>query len=386
MKDLKKIFFLIIFSLLTLFLHNSIRVEVNAEEVNNVEALEQREQERENDFLSQLLLDIPTLTDNPSHIITFVDPSDENVGVQIKIGDDPFEQARSPYTLPALSIGRHDIQFRFIDKYGSTQILDKDIVVIPRPPIINTPIFEEEFLNIRGSGLANSELVLILASNRNITVKETTIDENGNWELQINTEELAEGVYSFTAYTRRYGYASNLAESVTFELGTSERVILNNNGREIFFSFRDLSVSDIPQILSENIDLGLLIGGTFVIGFFISLIISSLVRASSEKRSVQLFEKKIKENNGEKEERELTLKERLSKGNSIEVKEEKEPEKNSTKKETKGKKKKKEKEPKKKTEKILQKVDFLKDYKKFDPDDDDGKEKDNIEVKVTSKK
>lgn len=368
---------------------------------NDIAELDQREEQRENDFLGQLLLDIPTLTDNPSHIITFVDPSDDNEGVQLKINESAFEQIRSPYTLPALAIGRHDLQFRFVDKYGSTQILEKDIVIIPRPPIINTPVFQENILQIQGSGLANSELILMLASDRDITVQETTIDGEGNWQLQIDTQELNEGIYTFTAYTRRYGYASNLAETITFEIGTSERIIVNN-GNEISFSFQDISLENIPNILAENIDLGLLVGGSFIIGFFISLVIFSLVKSSADRRSVKLFEKKIKENNGVQE-KELTLKERLSKatdGGEAQEEEkgekEKEKEKDSKKKDKKkskknkkGKKKKdkkEKKEPKKKTEKILQKVDFLKDYKKFDPDDDQGNERDNIEVKVTSKK
>jgi hypothetical protein len=102
-----------------------------------------------------------------------------------------------------------------------------------------------------------------------------------------------------------------------------------------------------------------------------------------------VFEEKIK--NGEKKE-EMTLKERLSqkpKENTIKQteKEEEENKEKGNKKKTKKEKKKKEKDPKKgKTEKILTKIDFLKDYKKFDPDDEKGEERNNIKVEVTSKK
>jgi hypothetical protein len=212
-------------------------------------------------------------------------------------------------------------------------------------------------------------------------VKETSIDSESNWEIQIDREELREGIFTFTAFTRRYGYSSDLAEPTTFEVGDSNKLTFDN-GKEIYFSFSDISIDDIGNILSNNIDLGLLVGGSFILGFLISLLIFSLIRSSIDNKTVKIFEEKIK--NGDKK-KELTLKEKLSQKQEGQEKREKQTEKE----EKKDKKKKKKKEVKKgkdKTEKILTKVDFLKDYKKFDPDDKQGEEKDNIEVKVTSKK
>lgn len=401
----KTSFALIAISLISFPLFSPLQI---ASETNDVEALAQREEERENDFLSQLALEIPTLTDNPSQTITFTDPSPDGSGVEIRIDNGEFQQISSPYNLPALSIGQHQIEFRFVDRFDSTQTLERSIIIIPRPPIISSPIFEEDFLEIGGTGLADSELILILSSERNILVEETRIDREGEWEIQIATEDLSEGIFTFTAYTRRNGYASNLADSITFELGESDRVIVDN-GREIYFSFNELSLDNIGQIISKNIDLVLLVGASFIVGFFIALIISSMARGGAEKRKLREFEKKIKENN-KTEKKEMTLRERLSQSNTNNKKEEEEENKQEEdlkvdkkskkdkEKKKKGKKvkkktpkKKKEstkeekKESKNKTEKILQKVDFLKDYKRLDPDDDKGEEKDNIVVKVTSK-
>jgi Na+-translocating ferredoxin:NAD+ oxidoreductase RnfG subunit len=382
MKNYKKIveigltLFLVTF--LTTGMLTQLPLEISA---NNIEELEQKEQERENNLLNQLLLDVPTQTDNPSHIITFVDPSETNEGVELDIDEKGFETITSPYALPALGIGDHELRFRFVDELGSTQIIEKEIIIIPRPPIINSPTFEDESLYISGTGLANSELILILSSDREILVKETSIDSESNWEIQIDREELREGIFTFTAFTRRYGYSSDLAEPTTFEVGDSNKLTFDN-GKEIYFSFSDISIDDIGNILSNNIDLGLLVGGSFILGFLISLLIFSLIRSSIDNKTVKIFEEKIK--NGDKK-KELTLKEKLSQKQEGQEKREKQTEKE----EKKDKKKKKKKEVKKgkdKTEKILTKVDFLKDYKKFDPDDKQGEEKDNIEVKVTSKK
>jgi hypothetical protein len=355
---------------------------------NDIEALEQKEQEREDGFLSQLLLDIPVQTDNPSHIITFVDPSETKEGVQLEIDDKGFNEIQSPYSLPALGIGRHELKFRFVDRYGSPQILEKDIVIIPRPPIINSPVFQEEFLLITGTGLSNSEVVLILSSDRAILVKQADIDTDGNWQVEISNEDLREGIFTFTAFTRRYGYASNLAEPTTFEIGESERFKFDNS-KEIYFSFKNLSTDNIGKVLTDNIDLGLLVGGSFILGFFVSLLIFSFTKGILEDRSVKMFERKMR-SNGENNEK-MTLKERLSKKEEVEdeeAEEEEEVKEEKKAKEEKPKEKKKKKKTKKKkkekTEKIVSKVDFLKDYKKFDPDDDQGKEKDNLEVKVKS--
>ena len=244
------------------------------------------------------------------------------------------------------------------------------MIVIPRPPIMNSPLFEEGSLKLSGTGLSNSDLVLILSSGKNISVEETNIDSEGNWSVSISEEKLNEGVYTFSAFTRRNGYASNLSESLTFEFGESNNITFNND-KEIYFSFKDLSLDNIGSILTQNIDLGLLVGGVFILGFIISLLITSLIKGNIDNKTIKDFEKKMEKNGlGRKE---VTLKEKLS---------QKEGKKEESKKEKKGKKK----ETKKsKTEKILTKIDFLKDYKKFDPDDKEGKEKDNIEVKVTSK-
>jgi len=334
----------------------------------DIAELEEKEVEREEDFAQQLLLDIPETTDNPSHIITFVDPSEDSSGVELAIDEGEFEQITSPYTLPALSIGQHELTFRFVDKYGSTQTLKKELIVIPRPPIMNSPLFEGGVLKLSGTGLSDSDLVLILSSGKNISVEETTIGTQGNWEILVNEEELNEGVYTFSAFARRNGYASNLSESLTFKVGQPSDIDFNND-KEIYFSFKDLSWANLKTVLSQNIDLGLLVGGTFILGFVISLLITSLVKGSMDSKTIKSFEKKMMQNRGSR--KELTLKEKLSQRieNEEETKKEKKPKK----------------EKKSKTDKILTKVDFLEDYKKFDPDNKEGQEKDNIEVKVTSK-
>lgn len=348
------------------------------------EELDQIEAEREEDFLKQLELDIPKITDNPSHLITFVDPSDNSEGVQLEIDEKGFELIRSPYSLPALRIGIHTLTFKFVDSLGSTQLVEKEIIVIPRPPIINSPSFGEESMIISGTGLADSQLILILSSSKNLDTFETEINKEGTWNIEIDLTALPEGLYTFSAYTRRNGYASNLAESVTFEQGNSQNHTLfqGNKENDIYFSFGAITLDNIKQIILSNSDLLLLILITFTLGFLLSWILNVILRNSSEKKVIEELEEKMN-NNGKKDkgEKGMTLKEKLSKKGK-KVEEEKKVE---VKKEEKEEKKEKEKKAKKE-EKIVTKIDFLKDFKTFDPDDEKGREKEKIDIEITSKK
>ena len=348
------------------------------------EELDQIEAEREEDFLKQLELDIPKITDNPSHLITFVDPSDNSEGVQLEIDEKGFELIRSPYSLPALRIGIHTLTFKFVDSLGSTQIVEKEIIVIPRPPIINSPSFGEESMIISGTGLADSQLILILSSSKNLDTFETEINKEGTWDIEIDLTALPEGLYTFSAYTRRNGYASDLAESVTFEQGNSQNHTLfqGNKENDIYFSFGAITLNNIKQIILSNSDLLLLILITFTLGFLLSWVLNVILRNSSEKKVIEELEEKMN-NNGkkEKEEKGMTLKEKLSKKGK-KVEEEKEDKEVEVKEEEKKKEKK-----AKKEEKIVTKIDFLKDFKTFDPDDEKGREKEKIiDIEITSKK
>ena len=347
------------------------------------EELDQIEAEREEDFLKQLELDIPKITDNPSHLITFVDPSDTSEGVQLEIDEKGFELIRSPYSLPALRIGIHTLTFKFVDSLGSTQIVEKEIIVIPRPPIINSPSFGEESMIISGTGLADSQLILILSSSKNLDTFETEINKEGTWNIEIDLTALPEGLYTFSAYTRRNGYASDLAESVTFEQGNSQNHSLfqGNKENDIYFSFGAITLDNIKQIILSNSDLLLLILITFTLGFLLSWVLNVILRNSTEKKVIEELEEKMN-NNGkkEKEEKGMTLKEKLSKKGK-KVEEEKKDKEVEVKKEEKKKEKK-----AKKEEKIVTKIDFLKDFKTFDPDDEKGREKEKIDIEITSKK
>lgn len=335
----------------------------NVEETSTAE-LEEKEIEREENFLNQLLLKIPLQTDNPNHTITFIDPSEDKKGIQLEIDGKSFQSIKSPYSLPSLSIGKHILRFKFVDKYGATQILERELIVVPRPPIVNSPTQSENGLKISGTGLANSELILILSSSSNILTKTTTISAEGNWEITI-TDELVAGIYTFTGYTRRYGYAGDLAEPVTLEYGGYSNTKNENNGnkKDIHFAFKDIPVNSIGKVLVNNPDLILLLITTFLAGVLTATFVGNLLKKKNEEVVIKSFKKQI----DPKPQDSLTILEKLNgKGKKVEAKEEAKPE-----------------------EKIVTKIDFLKDYKKFDPDTEAKEEPENktpkIKISLTSK-
>ncbi len=130
------------------------------QEEENVQDLER---ERTEGIENELNISVPEYTDNPSHIVTFVDPSEEKIGVEIDIDESGYKEIVSPYALPSLAIGEHRLKFRFVDSIGATKVLEYDIVIIPRPPIIKLPSITGNELLLSGTGLANSEAVLAVS-------------------------------------------------------------------------------------------------------------------------------------------------------------------------------------------------------------------------------
>lgn len=351
------------------------------QETTTVQELNQKEQERTEAITNLLKLDIPVQTDNPSFALTFVDPSEQKSGVQLEIDKNGYKNITSPYTLPALSIGGHSLKFKFVDGDGATQVLTKEITILPRPPIINTPEIVEGKLVISGSALASSEVILALSSDSKMLTLSTQSDSDGKWSITIS-ENLPTNVYTFTAYARKYGFASNLASAGTANINKSAitEIKKENTKREISFSFNDIDIDNLDGIISSNPDLLVLLSGGFILGLLLTVTIYTIRKNSSESKEIKkvetlMFAKKRPEGQSKTLFEKLTEKEK--KEESIIV-EETEIQKEDTKT-----------EKKKTEERFIGKVDFLKDFKKFDPDNEKGEEKEvskkNIKVSLTSK-
>ena len=342
-----------------------------------VTELDQKEALREQSFTNLLKLNLPTQTNNPSLVLTFVDTSEEKKGVQLEIDSKSFVSIKSPYTLPALSIGDHILKFKFVDNVGTTQLLEKTLIVLPRAPIISAPTITNSAVEVYGTGLANSDILLIISSGLNLSSKQATIDGEGKWSILFESGELVDGTYSLTGYVRKYGYASDPSESITFILGKGNTVISGTDSNS--FSFKNVNLSTLGAFITDNPDIIALVAGFFVLGFLVSFLLSLIFRNTNEDEKIKTIRKDVVK--PKVEGKELTLKEKL-----LGKKEEKPvEEKNKVEEPPKG-----IEEPVKEEEKIVTKIDFLRDFKNFDPDNSKGKESNNpqrkIKISLTSKK
>lgn len=348
------------------------------EEANDLKA-----EENISSPIQQLDLELPKITDNPSLIITFSDPSTNKEGVQLEIDKKGYLTIKSPYTFPALSIGDHQLKFKFVDKYAATQTIEKEIIVIPRAPILNTPSVEASKIIFGGSALSGSEVVLLLSTDQKMITKTTDADQDGKWEIEI-TDNIPTGLYSFTALVRKYGYASNLAQAMTLDISNGDKdVFVDDTKQKIHFAFNSIEINKAEEIAKENPDLVVTFASLFVLGSLLGLLLGNISHKRKENKEVSVVSKSL-EKPKDPEANGLTLRDKLiskgipldeNKNDSIEEEVEQEP---IVINEVKGLKE-------KGDEKIITKIDFLKNFKNEDPDDEKGNEK-KVTVSLTSKK
>lgn len=310
-----------------------------------------------------LKLTMPAQTDNPSTSITFTNPSTDQKAVQLETDSKGFVDISSPYAFPALSIGKHTLEFKYVDESGTTQIYDTSIIIIPRVPILSAPVVEANTIKIAGTGLADSEIILLLSSGSSVISKTGTVDGDGNWTFNFDRSTLPDGVYSINAYIRRYGYASNLSEVTKFTVGednSTPKTIGNT------FNIQNLQWNDVWQFVKAQQNTIYAAGLALLIGIFIGVLITSKQRKQKEEKNIKVVAEKFTSN--KTTEKEPTLREKLM-GEAKVIAPKEEISKENV------------------EEEIVTKIDFLKDYKNFDPDNNKGEEvKPKVEVSLTSKK
>lgn len=361
----------------------------------------------------ELELELPTQTDNPSQVITFKDPSDK--GVALSIDGKSAKEIDSPYTLPALSIGKHSLVFKFVDSLGIEQELEKEVIIIPRVPVINVPKVDGESVVVSGTGLADAEIFLLISADGKTETLTGNVDSDGKWTLTLETK-IVDGIHTFVAYVRKYGYASDLSEIVKADLSATANVAPTKEEKKlenIHFAFADITKENWKEVLGNNKDLYIVTAGALLLGVVITAIFSNIVDHSIENREVKKAEKDLLEPSAQPQ-KDLTLFDILSQ----EIKEtpqqpqvvqqqvvipQQEVEQPVVEKVAKkrGRPRKAVTEVEaapiqdlselKSAGKVITRIDFLRDYKDFDPDKSNGQEndlkkQDNIEISLISKK
>ncbi len=353
---------------------NELTAQNNDVKAAEIEELNQKEEERTKEIANLLGFILPEYTDNPSYVITFKDPSSEQKGVEIALDSGTYTIIKSPYTFPALSIGNHNVKFRFYDSTNTIKILEYDLIIIPRAPIIDTPKIGESTISISGTALANSDVIYTISANAYNKSGIVDTNENGEWSIGITPDGgLSDAIYTFSALTRKYGYVSDLSAPITFSIGENSNTPTVNGGKEIYFSFKDIHKENLIGVIKNNKDLLILFGASTLLGIFLTIIFKNLIDGKRSEKQYKNVETIIKKNPNEKDAK--TLRELFGESDKKEDNKEEETKEEPNK----------EVEPTK-HETIVNKDVFLKRFKQMDPDNDAGKEtKKKIKISLTSK-
>lgn len=338
------------------------------------------EEERSTKLKEELGVTIPLETDNPNHIITFKDPSGK--GVKLEVDGQGFKTVKSPYTLPSLGIGSHVLTFRFTDSQESSQTLETDMVVVPRPPVLNAPeIVSKGEIVIKGTSLASSTVEVFISGDTLHFKGSADVNTDGSWSFRFK-ENFKYAVYTVIARTKKSGFSSSLSEPVVFELSSKETTSGTVKvSQPIYFDFREFTPNNLVSNVKNNPHL-LILGAIFaILGGLITWGIESISSRKVNKTAEGKFIKLLSDNEG-KEKKNTSVKKEVktdSKGMTLKEKFEKAGFK----------------VPEVQTkEKEITKDEFLEAYKDQDPDNVKGvekkeepkNEKKKVAVSLTSKK
>lgn len=242
----------------------------------------------------QLMLEIPAVTENPSHTIIFKDPSGK--GVSIIIDGQNYGEIKSPYNLPTLGIGKHTLEFSFKDNEEISQKLEKDIVIIPRPPKVNTPEVVNNRVKLTGSGVAGGVIEMFISGGLANYRKEAEIDINGDWNLQLE-EELSSEKYTVVAIARKNGFASKYSEPISFEIKNqqsddgNQTAITENIAEDV--NLEKMGVEDIINYIINNQKLLIATGIVLVIGIVLGIFIKFVFSDNSGKKVEKLLKNSL---------------------------------------------------------------------------------------------
>lgn len=282
--------------------------ESNDEEVDSV--VDQYENERKTELREKINLQLPDETDNPNYAVTFVEPNED--GVEVKVDDNSFDEVQSPYLLPSLSIGKHNITIRFQDENDVTQTFTESVIIIPRPPEFiegqDLSFTGAERVRFEGTALPNSKIVLLISS-KQIYTEVSDVDSDGTWNVTFN-EEFNSGDHKLVGFVRKDGYASNFSEALNFTVGETLGADSTLEVGDAEDSFTD----DIVEFLSEGNNLYWAIGilsGLIIFGIIL-VILSRRKSKSADPFKDKGSSRNVKKDKTRKDESSIPLREKFA--------------------------------------------------------------------------
>ncbi len=237
-----------------------------------------------------LSLDIPKETDNPNHILVFVNPSTKEE-VEISIDGSPEKEIKSPYTLPALGIGAHTIEIIYINTNNDTVSLEASLTIVPRPPEIFPPEKSDDGIKISGTSLPLSNVILFISGEKSNYRENINVLENGSWEYLFN-EDFDSDFYTAVAYSKKNSFASSLSEPVIFSVTLQDDPGIKPNNvkdEKLSFSYQILINKDTWLQYKENTQFIIFTVTLIFVGLLIGFIIDRAFLGRQERSTEKIL-------------------------------------------------------------------------------------------------
>lgn len=145
--------------------------------------LQSIEDERKQSLYKELTLALPVYTDNPSYSMTFSDPSGK--GVQLSLDGRDFESITSPFSMPSLGIGVHNVIIKYYSKNNAPQTIDTTLTIIPRSPKIEPLNITKDSISVNGTAIGDGIVTLQIVTPDEVIIQEIKANISGNWSYKI---------------------------------------------------------------------------------------------------------------------------------------------------------------------------------------------------------
>jgi len=249
------------------------------------------EAERNKQLAKELTLNLPEQVDDPNYPVTFVDPSKK--GVEITLDGKTTPNAPSPFLLPNVTVGTHEIIFKYTNADGLVRVLSQTLYMVPKPPTfddtIKTTVVRPSQVILSGTAIPQSTVQLIV--NSQISFKATTNTE-GKWEFTLPNP--TEGKLYIIAQTVRNGFVSEVSKPITVEYKLDEGTVIpqlinpNESWQDVVTHEFESMVAQVEQYKTNNPN-----EFYIIVGVTIALILLAFLLSLRKQRSKKREEKDI---------------------------------------------------------------------------------------------
>lgn len=261
------------------------------------------------DFTSKhvaaLKLVIPPVTDDPNYSVTFVPI--KGTAIDLSIDKSEYKSINSPYQLPTLSIGKHQLDIKYLDNSEITQAFTLFISVIPREPRFDTAqklIFKkDESVEIKGSGIPNGTLDIWFVSGSDLIMKTANVDTDGIWSLDV-TESLKCGEYQVMGMIKKDGFASSMSTPKIITYCAESAIIgtiddgIDGDSK---FDVKKWFYNTLDSLENDNSVIIALVSVLFV-GLFFGLLYSNIAISHMKKQTKKMIVGGMRSDKEEKDE------------------------------------------------------------------------------------